>query len=133
VTSQIRHHRPELELQNGEEGLFFASALQPLLRRGAIALLASPSFVPNTTSPSSPSPTSAGFEPSPHPFPTGLVVPDPPIPHRPPSSSHVAPEPSSSISVASRTHCPARQQRRHTSQFVKSTLLVRLRARVRAC
>jgi hypothetical protein len=37
VTSQIRHHRSELELQNDEEGLCFASALQHLLRRGAIA------------------------------------------------------------------------------------------------
>jgi hypothetical protein len=37
VTSQIRRHRPELELQNDEEGLCFASALQPLLHRGAIA------------------------------------------------------------------------------------------------
>jgi hypothetical protein len=36
VTSQIRHHRPELELQNDEEGLCFTSALQPILRRGAI-------------------------------------------------------------------------------------------------
>jgi hypothetical protein len=36
VTSQIRHRRPELELQNGEEGLCFVFALQPLLRRGAI-------------------------------------------------------------------------------------------------